>query len=235
MQDNNQQSQPLNQPPPPSNLINNRKVIQPVSDMTEYVKQDTSQPSLRQAVESAPNSGALRPPADPPKIYPDIAPNTAPPNTTPNVTQGEVKSVNTQRVVSRVPAVRVYAFLTIIYSAYSLITVSSLFHHSQVITGRSNAGMYSLVTPLQLMVLGILAVNLAVGIYLLVAKNINMVNALLTALLIIGGINLLYALVGAVQFISYVNIRTIVSLFISAGLLMYLWNIKSQVDLASIE
>ncbi len=134
------------------------------------------------------------------------------------------------------PALQVYAFLRMIYSTYTLVTLFGLFHSMHFVAvgdGLATTNASSFVTPLLIAAFGYETINILIGVYLLMAKNIKMVSAVLTAFLIIGGISFLRSLVSTVQIISHVSIVTVVSLLISGGLLLYLWNVKSQVDLAA--
>lgn len=232
MQDNNQQPNLNPQPVQPTgNLVNRGKVLQPVSDMSEYVNQAPVKPV--QAHQTTP-SPAPTLPRDTSKIYPDAVQNRPPINAP--IPSQKVAADNNTRVAARVPSLQVYAFLIIIYGLFTVIASSSIFQTTRTLQstgGRiTTAGTYSL-SPVLILVFGIAAINIAIGIYLLMAKNIKTVNGLLTALLIIGGLGLLNTLVATAQVISHINSSTVISIVISAGLLMYLWNVKSAVDLAS--
>lgn len=212
-----------------TNLAASGKVIQPVNDMSEYtVQHDPSQPTTPTAPPK---------PLDTSKIYPDTKNIAQPQQPGSPVTNSQEGARNSsQRVVSIVPALQVYAFLTIIYSLYSLFTFFSFLSMTQslrnnlVIASKSNY-----LSPALVSIIAVAAINIATGTYLLIAKNIKTVSALLTALLIISGLSLLRLLVTTANYISHLSAASIISVLISIGLFLYLWNVKSQVDLAAIE
>lgn len=246
MQNDNQHipnTNPNSSPPsttPPS-MTRGQRVIQPSPGLAEELQIQRQQEAASQPAppttspQTHPTYG-LGSPVDSSKIYPDVTPNIASASTS-NPNLGEAKPVDKQRVASRVPALQVYAFLIIIYGLYSVFAFSSIFSMTRTIGGPTGgtAGVYTPLSPILMMVFAVAAINIAVGIYFLIAKNIRAVNSLLTALLIIGGLGLLNSLVSTAQYISHIRASSVVSLLISAGLLMYLWNVKSQVDLASVD
>lgn len=209
-----------------SGQANRGRVIQPLSNTLE-----------RNDPQAALPLSPIPEPAKPPdlsKIYPDINQinqSSAAPNSSANQ---QAALAPTQRVAAQVPAVQVYAFLIIIYGIYSALAYSSIFTTPILrSTARISTAGYTY-SPILILLFGMAAINIAVGIYLLIAKNIATVKALLTALLIIGGIGLFNSVGSALRNLSHINASTIVSLLISAGLLLFLWNVKSQVEVASL-
>lgn len=220
------------------------QAIQPVNDMSEYVSQTpTMQPqsvsSSPTAQQNAPNFGPVKP-TNLLSVYPDLSQPSVP--TSQSDSQQETLNKK-QRVASRVPAVQVLAFLMIIYGIYSAISLLSVF--PSIFGSRSdisNTGAYNFSLTL-VMVFGMAAFYITVGIYLLIAKNIKTVRSLITAVLVLLGIFLAnsvlltarYIQMGLDSGLNIVGLHVIVSLLILAGLFMYLWNVKSQIDLAVLE
>src|SRR4051812_17374328 len=100
------------------------KVIQPINDMSAYAKQQSyepAQPVPPAQPTSLPTGSVI--PADP-RVYADSTPLSP---QAPQAAQKNASSTAKQRVVSRVPAVQVYAFLVIMYGVYSLVSLSSSF------------------------------------------------------------------------------------------------------------
>jgi ABC-type proline/glycine betaine transport system permease subunit len=82
---------------------------------------------------------------------------------------------------------------------------------------------------------GFAIINILVGVYLLLARNVQTVRALLTALLIINALGLLNSVVSTLRYISYISLSGVISLVISIGLFMYLLSVKGQVDILRVE
>lgn len=200
--------------------------ISPIS-ASQYAAQQTKAPS-----QNIPTSSKPEAPPNMSNIYPRAvtSPRLHPPPDGREV--GEQNNSTRQyqqdkRVVSQVPALQVYAFIIIIYGLYSVAVMSNFGRPS--ITG--TAGIYSVGNSLVRIMLVLAAINIATGIYLLLAKNSRTVSSLLTALLIVGGLSLLNTLLTSLRYMSSISTNTIISLCISGGLLIYLWSVKSKIDI----
>lgn len=211
-------------------VANKSRVIQPVSDMSEFTN---PQPVAQTATAPQPTTSPEHIKAiDTSKIYPDITSYHPNPVNDANSIQ-QATPTSKQRVASRVPALQVYAFLIIIFGLYIVFAYTSIFSIAR--GAQTNSSVSTTISRVFIMVLGLAAINVAIGIYLLISKNIKIVSSLLTALLIIGGLSLLNSTVSTVRYISSISLSTMVSLFISVGMFLYLWNVKSQVELASLD
>jgi hypothetical protein len=229
-----------------------RKVIQPVSDMSEYTGNDGGAASAGSThhVDVQKIYGSQAPtqphPAPTPTTPPQQPPVNHPtplnqPATVPQAPQVGHPPASIPRVGAIVPSVQVYAFLIIIYYlyvAYALVALMSAYNSlNTFFGGQSHSSPWSLTIILGFAVCGL---NIGAGIYLLLAKSLRTVSSLLTALLIVGGLSFVNSIVSLVRLMSssvhaHISASTIVSLLISAGLLAYLYSVKSKVDLAIIE
>lgn len=189
-----------------------KKVIQPVSDMSEYKPAE-------------PAGAAAAPPAQvPPRpIYPEAKRDaqTMPAQTVPHT--NETKSyVSDDSAAARVPVLRMYAIINIVYAlylAYRLVTV----------------GSPGTAAVLQGLLLGSTAFHLIIGAYLLAAKDLRVVSGLLLGLLISDGLAVLNMAVAFIQVHRYVHTGAVWSLLLALGLLIFTWYARSRVDLVSVE
>ncbi|HUP26735.1 MAG TPA: hypothetical protein VM124_03775 [Candidatus Limnocylindrales bacterium] len=214
------------------NIITRAKVIQPLNDMSAYVNSNqsptSSQPvSTEQQVNNNPDV-----PFDSSKIYAEATHNTTSAVQNAVTTNNETAKSN-QRVAIRVPALQIYAFLIILFRLYGLIATMNFYriaHTSQTSLGNVSSSDSIFNSPLLFIALGASLINISICVYLLVAKNIQTVKTLLTALLILNGIDLLYLIMIRVKYLSGSSFSSIISLLVSVGFLLYLWSIRSQVD-----
>ncbi len=231
MQDDTQlSSTPTDPNPNPSSPllteVHGPKILQPSPELAQEMHALEQQKQQAQTTTPPAHTGPANQP-DISKIYPDMTRQAT--DVPPIATQGEVKPVNNKRVAERVPSVQVYAFLILIFSAYSIITTL------QSLQALRRLSSYGLGTSLSFLAFGISAINVVICTYLLLAKNIKTVEALLTALLIVNGIAFIRSIIVTVQLIKYVGVNAIVSLLISGGLLLYLWSVKTNVSLAAVD
>lgn len=216
----------------PPSVTGGQRVIHPTPEFVQEFQAQQPQQSVPGSQPTVPHNPTPQAPEyrgndqiNPASVYPTVAPRPVPvPGASPKPGQETVKPDKSQRVAARIPSLQIYAFLIIIYGIYSVVGLIG-----------SRTSLFTFNPSLFILVFGIAGINLAIGTYLLVSKKIRTVSALLTALLIIGGINLARSLLAIAHASSSVSASTIVSLLISAGLLLYLWNVKSKVDLASID
>ncbi|HVX23914.1 MAG TPA: hypothetical protein VG992_01040 [Candidatus Saccharimonadales bacterium] len=206
----------------PPSKTHGEKVLQPTPGVAAEIQ------ALQQEAAQTPTSTTGTPSEQGPAkahsspLYPEATKGIGAPNRpVPGQHQSEIKATPSQRVAAIVPGVQIYAFVILIYTAYTFIAFSSIFHEVLL---RSYVGQ---------IVLGIAAIHIAISVYLLIARNLRTVAALLTALLIVGGLDLLNSVINLSQSHVPVTASTIVSLLISAGLLFYLWNVRTQVQIAS--
>jgi len=230
LQPTNDFNQPKNDEEPRTVVLSNdRKVIRPVSDMSDYVRQETPEPTAPDQSQSSASTVLSKSPSVPVRssgIYPEVAPHVAP--TAPSTAQPHPVAITSNtKVVTRIPLVRVYALVIIVYGLYSALALSSLLFFTR--------GAQILVSPALFLVYGLILLRISVGVYLLMAKNSKAVSGLLMALLIVDGLMLLNTLVSTVRSIAYIRLSTLVSLLISIGLYVFLWNVKSKVDAAATE
>lgn len=199
----------------PSVPSNPHRVIQPVSDMSEYKPKEPAEPA-KPAAHAAPDQAPARP------IYPDAKRDAQTEPTSPVPHTNQTKSyVNDDAAAARVPILRVYAIVNIVYAlylAYKLITAGA-----------------DVAAIVQSVLLGATAFHLIIGAYLLTARDLRVVSGLLLGLIISDGLAVLNVLVAFAQSHSHLRLGILLPYLISIGLLVFTWYTRTKVDLASVE
>jgi hypothetical protein len=163
-------------------------------------------------------------------IYPDAVNTRA--SSGSDSLHNETQPAIQRRVSAAVPALRVYAILSIVYTLYSILTYATALRTIKTSTG----GVIRLsptFSPWMVMAIGSYIVAFAVAGYLLFSKSFSRVEALLTVMLVLSGIGLSQSVITVIQYPSSITLRYGVSLLISGALFMYLWSVRKQVESAS--
>lgn len=204
------------EPQQPDTPSKHHRVIQPVSDMSEYAPKEPP-------AEPEPAADTRQP--EPPKhtgIYPDakkdVAQIIAAP-ATPHTNESRAY-VSNDSAAARVPVLRIYAFVNIAYALYLAYRVVS----SGIDVGSMFLGMF----------LGS-AFHLIIAIYLLAAKDLRVVSGLLLGLIISDTLTVINMATSLVQVREHVHMGVITPLLITTGLLAFTWYTRIRVDLTSVE
>ncbi len=216
------------------------KVIQPVSDMSEFVGQTASTPSqpapkpvISSSVPKSTPTNQTNTETNTDSIYPEVldhvAPSLAPAKQSPQL--------RNSKVIELVPELKPYAiFILVVGLLFLLATISwlSLFNTLELFTSAKTKQSSSLhVASFAIFaIFAIAAVYIGLGLYFLNAKKIRNVNTILSVLLVLNIIGLLDTLANSLNKFSSFSSGNLISLSISIGLVVWLWNVKSQVSSA---
>lgn len=220
--------------------------INPINDPDEILREARqNSTSSSEPTPSAASAGMASDPVGAPQditrsllntssIYPDITKDTEPQIHDlhqPGIRENVPDATDTQRVAQRVPLLQIYAIVSLLSASFAVYGYARIFMQFRSIVDQVPAmqiladRMFSMLLPS----ITLTAINIALAVYLLVAKSVKTVEVIIIILLIVSGLGILNTASTSVRLGSIMSVDSAVSLAISIGVWILLFNVRSRV------